>query len=119
MLFSHSELLHLCVYPSREPDALRVPHPPRLMDPCSKYAPTKTALQAKAAAAPASGVCFSWSGAALASQVNCSAARDKGRPAKGVPNEKMKSLTRTILTKINRKQTFHPESSEIRQVPSD
>lgn len=58
VLLSHSELPHLCVHPSRETDALRVPHPPRLMDPCPKYAPTKSALQAKAATAPASGVCF-------------------------------------------------------------
>lgn len=65
-----------------------------------KSAPARTALQATAATdLPGALRClFTWSGAGLASQDNFAAARGKGRPAKGVYNEKMKSTRSNILS---------------------
>lgn len=85
VLLIHSELLHLCVHPSREPDALRVPHPPLLTDPYPKYVPTKVPCRQRhpIPACSPQGFVFYLPRCSGGFTASSAAAREKGRPAQG------------------------------------
>lgn len=123
-MFSHSELLHLCVHPSKEPAALKntvstLPDA-SVSEICYCRNCRSQPLQAKATTdLPGALACLVGRVQCFLHRSTASAARAEGKPAKGgymgfffSPPQKVKSLTGSIVTKTNRKQPFHHGGKE-------